>query len=218
MPGGPGVNTYDVVLSRAGRAATDLEIHMQWLQPERGIRSAWQSLEQVENGLYVAVGDDIDMPGSWWGILDIIEPNGEVARVALAWEISAAAAIQPLRQPTALNLLVLFLVAVVLMFIAYPGARRALARLHVSSVTALLALGATGVSLGILFIGAGLIAEQQRRYELTLNPPPSVINAVLPDAGSLRRGEALYRENCLVWQGQSADFRALAQSAGYRAR
>ena len=31
----------------------------------------------------------------------------------------------------------------------------------------------------------------------------------MPDAESLRRGEALYREHCLVWQGQSADFRAL---------
>ena len=214
IPGGPGVNSYDVVLSRAGRAAIDLEIQMQWIQPERGARSDWQRLEQVEDGLYVATGDEIDMPGTWWAVLDIIEPEGKPARVAFAWEISAAASIQPLRQPGPLNLLALLLVAVALAYIVYPGARRALARLHVSPLTALLALAATAISLGILFVGAVLIAEQQRQYELTLNPPPSVVNRVLPDAESLWRGEALYRENCLVWQGQSADFRSLRNRLG----
>ncbi len=209
IPGGPGVNSYDVVLGRAGRAATDLEIHMQWIQPDRGIRSEWLSLDQIEDGLYVAAGDELDMPGRWWSVLDIIAPDGEPARVAFAWEISAAASIQQLRQPSLLNLLALLLVAIVLLVIVYPGARRALARLRVSAVTALLALGAAGASLGILFVGAGLIAEQQRQYELTLNPPPSVVNTVLPDAESLRRGEALYLEHCLVWQEQSGDFRAL---------
>ena len=209
IPGGPGVNSYDVVLSRAGRAATDLEIHMQWIQPDRAIRSGWRQLDQIEDGFYVATGDELDMPGRWWAILDIIAPEGEPTRLALAWEISAAASIQQLRQPSPLNLLALLLVAIVLLVIVYPAARRALRRLQVGAVTALLALGATVASLGILFFGAGLIAEQQRQYELTLNPPPSVVNAVLPDAESLRRGEALYLEHCLVWQGQSADFRAL---------
>ena len=57
--------------------------------------------------------------------------------------------------------------------------------------------------------GALLLGERQRDYELTLNPPPAVVNSVLPDAASLARGEALYRDHCLVWQGESADFRAL---------
>ena len=59
-----------------------------------------------------------------------------------------------------------------------------------------------------------MISEQQRNYELTLNPLPSDVNTVLPDAESLQRGQAFYREHCLIWQGQSADFRALRNRLG----
>ena len=214
VPGGPGVNTYDVVLSRAGDAATDVQVHLQLINPERERRSRWHLMEQVENGLIVAAGDDIDTPGNWWSLVDIIAADGEQTRAAFVWEISESASIQQWRQPTILNLLALLMVVVILAVIVYPWWRRLVARLNVSPVSALLGLAVCAISAGILVIGAVLIGEQQRNYELTLNPPPTVVNAVLPDAESLRRGEALYREHCLVWQGQSADFRALRNRLG----
>jgi len=67
---------------------------------------------------------------------------------------------------------------------------------------------------GVMVFGALMINERQRQYEATLHPPPERVNTVLPDADSLKRGEALYRERCIVWQGQSADFRALRNRLG----
>ena len=91
----------------------------------------------------------------------------------------------------------------------WPTAKKQLVSLDVSPASGLLALAAAVAALVAMGFAAVFIAQRQTAYERTLNPPPSQINAVLPDADSLRRGETLYREHCLAWQGHSADFRAL---------
>ena len=134
-PGGPGVNTYDVVLSRASDTAPNVQVHLQLINPERDRRSRWHLMEQVENGLFVAFGDDIDRPGNWWSLVDIIAPDGEQTRAAFVWDISEAASIQQSRQPTILNLLALLMVVFILAVIVYPQSRRLHARLNVSPVS-----------------------------------------------------------------------------------
>ena len=209
IPGGPGVNTYDLVASRAGRPATDLQVTMQQVNPERGIRSPWLPAEQVEDGLYTTVGDDIDRPGTWWTLVDVNDSDGNLTRAAFSWDISQAAAVEQSRPPQLIHVLVLMAIAIILATRIYPRARRVIVALNLTPVSLVIAIVVVAGSLSIMAAGALLISEQQRNYELTLNPPPTIINTVLPDADSLRRGEALYREHCLVWQGQSADFRAL---------
>ena len=209
IPGGPGVNTYDTVVKRGDTPATDVEVYTQLVNPGRGIRSAWQSAEQVEDGLYVSAGDEIDQAGLWWSLLDVVTVDGAVRRFAFAWEISAAAAVQQSRQPQLIHLVTLLGIAGVLAAWSFGRARRLLAALQLTPASLLIAGGAVVVSLGVMGAGALMLAERQRDYALTLNPPPTVVNSVLPNAASLARGEALYREHCLVWQGDSADFRAL---------
>ena len=209
IPGGPGVNTYDSVVSRAGAPVNDVDVHLQLVNPARGIRSAWLRAEQVETGLYVAAGDDIDRAGRWWTLIDLVESDGRTSRAAFAWEINQAAAVQQSRPPGLIHVLALFAIVALLTWWLYPRARGLIDALNLSPASLAIAVGAVAVSLGIMAAGAVMISEQQRNYELTLNPPPSVVNTSLPDAESLRRGEALYREHCLIWQGQSADFRAL---------
>ncbi len=208
-PGGPGVNTYDTIVNSAGEPATDVQVFLQFVNPQRDMRSAWQVPEQVEAGLYVSAGDEINQSGAWWTLLDVVAPDGTSRRAAFAWEISDAAAVQQSRQPQAIHAVVLLVIAALLVIWAYPSSRRLLEILNPTPASLLIAVGAVVVTLGIMLAGALMIGEQQRNYELTLNPPPVVVNTVLPDAGSLQRGEALYRENCLIWQGESADFRAL---------
>jgi len=209
IPGGPGVNTYDVVVRRGGAPATGLGIHLQLVNPERGIRSAWQSAEQVDAGLYAAAGDDIDEAGEWWSLVDIVEENGLVTRAAAAWEISESAAVIQSRPPNVAHLMLLLAIAAIVAALVQRRTRRLLAALNITPATSLLAAGVLALSIGVMVFGARLIGERQRDYEATLNPPPETVNTVLPDAESLKRGEALYRERCLDWQGQSADFRAL---------
>ena len=208
LPGGPGVNTYDLLLSRAGAPAADLELYLQLVHPEQGRRSPWQRAEEVEAGIYVAAGDDINRSGDWQALVDIVEDDS-MTRAAFAWEISAAAAVRQSREANPLQVISLATVLIALGALAYPAGKRLLVKLKLGIKSCLLAGGALVVALGAMGIGAELIAEQQREYERTLNPPPERVNLVLPDADSLARGAALYEEHCLLWQGQSADFRAL---------
>ena len=209
IPGGPGVNTYDVVVRRGGAPATDLSVHLQLVNAERGIRSAWHSAEQVDAGLYAAAGDDIYEAGEWWSLVDIVEENGAVTRAAAAWEISELAAVIQSRPPNVAHLMLLLAIAAIVASLVQRRARRMLAALNVTPATGLLAAGVLALSIGVMVFGTHLIGERQRDYEATLNPLPRQVNTVLPDAESLRRGEALYRGRCLIWQGQSAEFRAL---------
>ncbi|MYD10456.1 MAG: hypothetical protein F4X02_10495 [Chloroflexi bacterium] len=209
IPGGPGVNTYDTVIKRADAPAADVEVYIQLVNPQRDFRSAWHKAEQVEDGLYVSAGDEIDRAGNWWTLLDVATPDGVIKRAAFAWQINAAAAVQQARQPQLIHIVVLLGIAGVVAAWSAGRARRLLAALQLTPASFLIASLAVVVTLGVMVGGAQLLGERQRDYELTLNPPPAVVNSVLPDAASLARGEALYRERCLVWQGESADFRAL---------
>jgi len=217
IPGGPGVNTYDTVVRRGAAPASDVELRLQLVNPQRGIRSPWHQTEQVEEGLFVAAGDDIAEVGEWWSLIDIVTREGAVTRAAAAWEISEAAAVIQSRPPNVGHVALLLGIVFILGSLVQRRARRLLSASNLGPASVLLALGALVVSIGVMVAGALLINERQRQYEETLRPPPERVNTVLPDAESLRRGAALYRERCLVWQGQSADFRALRNRLG-RAR
>ncbi len=214
IPGGPGVNTYDTVVRRGADPATDLSVYLQLVNPARGIRGPWQLAEQVEDGLFVAAGDDIDAPGEWLSLTDIVAADGVVTRAAARWTISESAAVIVSRPPNIVHLALLFLIALLLFAVGRRRAMRLLDALNLTPASVMLGLGALAVALGVMVFGAISISERQRGYEATLHPPPERVNVVLPDAESLRRGEALYRQRCLVWQGQSADFRALRSRLG----
>lgn len=208
LPGGPGFNTYDLLVSRAGAPVGDLDVYLQMVNPEGGRRSPWQRAEAAEAGLYVAAGDDIDRTGLWWALIDVVV-DARLTRAAFSWEIDAAAAVRQTRDANALQVISLATIVMTLGALVYPPARRLLARMKLGLASSLLAGGALVVALATMGIGAALIAERQREYERALNPPPQVVNTALPDAESLERGAALYQEHCLLWQSQSADFRAL---------
>ena len=167
--------------------------------------------------MYVAAGDDIDEAGEWWTLIDIAEEYGALTRAAAVWEISEAASVIQTRPPNIAHFALLLAIVFLLGSLAQRRARQMTRALRLGPASAMLAVGALVVSVGVMVAGALMINERQRQYEATLNPPPERVNFVLPDANSLKRGEALYRERCLVWQGQSADFRALRNRLG-RAR
>ena len=208
LPGGPGVNTTDALIKIGGDAVTDIQVYAQHVQPERGFRGAWQLMEAVDAGLYAAAGDEIDEAGRWWTLFDIISDAG-TARAAFAWDITDAASVQPWREPSPLHSLSLMALVIALIACAAPATRRLIIKLNLSPLSCIVAAIALAAAIAVMAFGAALIAERGREYELTLNPPPERVNPALPDAASLARGEALYIENCLVWQGESADFRAL---------
>lgn len=209
LPGGPGVNTYDIALSRAGAPVADADVYLQLVNPERGRRAPWLRAEAVEPGLYAAASDDIDSAGGWWTLIDIVSVDGDSRRAAFAWQISDGASVQRTREPTTLHLMALALVVASLAVWIYAPARRTLARMKIGLASALIAAMAVVVAIAVMAFGAALIAKQQREYERTLYPPPAHVNTVLPDADSLNRGRALYLDHCQAWESETADFRSL---------
>jgi len=208
FPGGPGVNTIDITLQRDNVPVTDAQVVLQFSHPARDRRSPWLPTEPLDSGLYAAASDAIDRAGRWWLLVDINLAAGETARAAFDWDISADAAVQQTRPPAPQHILLLLLLLLLLMTWAGRRLRHMLAPKRVGLPTLLLSLGALLLSLGILLAGGTMIARQQAQYEQTIHPPPALQNTVLPDAHSLQRGAALFREHCSAWQGAS-DFDAL---------
>ncbi len=209
IPGGPGVNTYDILIEREDEAVADARVSLQLVAPARDRRGAWLLAEVVDAGLYVAAGDEIDRAGEWWLLADIADIKGQVVRAAFRWDISDAASVIASRPPNMLHFGLLTAIAALLLQLAFPRLRKLMAALQLTPASLLIALVAIVVTAGVMAGGAALIVERQREYERTLNPPPAVVNNVLPDAESLAKGEKLFREQCHVWNDDTSDFPSL---------
>lgn len=209
IPGGIGVNTYDTVVTRAETPVDDLTIYLQLVNPRSATRSDWMPAEQVETGLYVAVGDDINQTGEWWSLVDIVEADGTITRAVFTWDITESATVLQSRDPQLIHLIALLAVVGVMILIAYPALQRFYKTLNITPLTAFIAVATVGGSLALLLMAVQVVNEGNRRYDESLNPPPTIVNTVLPDAESLARGEALYNQACAQWQPEERDFRSL---------
>jgi hypothetical protein len=206
-PGGPGVNTYDTTITRSGERVGGLQIRLSMVYPARDLRSAWQSAEPAEAGLYVAAGDEIDRTGRWWTLMDMTDAGGKTTRLAFEWDISDKAAVIESVDPRMTNLIALGLVvAAILGRFRWRGdyiqtrpesgdrdggdQRRGHDRCDDR-------------------IRIPPLEKSGQTYDETLNPIPEVVNAVLPTQASLDRGAALYAEGCIGWEAVPRDFDAL---------
>ncbi len=199
-PGGPGVNTYDVLVTRDGEPVEGLAAQVQFVSPARDKRSPWQVAEDAGGGLYIAAGADIDRAGQWWALVDLPGSSG-LARAAFEWTISDEATIEQTRPPTLLNLLALAGVLVAIGWLLYPPAHSLYKRLDLRPAAVTIAVSAVVLTAALSMVGFTMLGEAQARYEATLNPPPTLVNTRLPDADSLRRGARLFAEACAGWGG-----------------
>lgn len=208
-PGGPGVNTFDITLTRGGRPASGQEVRLRAVQPARDWRGPWETAEEAGDGLYIAASADIDRPGAWWALVDVIVPGEPPRRAAFAWDIRAEAAVLQSRPPTLLNALALLVALAAVGWAFYPLARRVYRRLDLRPAVVTVALGVIFMTALFSIIGVVVVQNAQAQYEATVNPPPKRINPTLPDAASLARGAALYARAC-PWDSL-ADHRALVE-------
>ncbi|MBI5666921.1 MAG: CopD family protein [Chloroflexi bacterium] len=202
-PGGPGVNTYDVTVTRGGQPVENAAVRLRLANPARDWRGAWETAESAGGGLYVAANADIDRAGDWWALVNV-----DNTRAAFAWTISDDAAVPQWRNPGLLNLLALAGVIVALAWAVYPLARRVYRRLDLNPANVTIAIGAVVATTLFIVIGVVVIQTTQAQYDATLNPLPAVVNPVLPDTASLERGQALFKASC-GWQG--SDWMALVE-------
>jgi len=208
-PGGPGVNTYDVVVTQDGEAVDDADVRLQFVNPRRDWRGNWQRVEAVESGLYVTAGDEIDETGHWWTLLDITQGDAAAQRLVVEWDIDDAAAIIQSRPPNALHIAAFAGVVASLTWAGLPLGRRYYHQLDLRPATLALVVAVTTITIVAIVISVRSITRVESRYDARINPPPTIVNTVLPDADSLMRGASLYVAHCLDWQAASGDFAAL---------
>ena len=213
IPGGPGVNTFDVIVERADEAPADaVRVELQIVQPERAIRSAWQAAENVEGGLYVTADDTIDAAGRWWVLVDVYDADNTLTRAFFEWSISADASVIQSRPPTALTVLALLAVLASVGYVLWPTMQRYAQRMDLSLTTLVAAIGGSILFMSVTLGAVVVVVQQQNAFNETLNPPPSIVNPVSPDAASLERGQALYQQQCIVWQSVT-DFQVLLRQS-----
>jgi copper transport protein len=199
-PGGPGVNTYDLLISRDGQPIENAEVAVRQVSPSRELRGASQTTDAVDAGLYVAADAVIDQPGQWWTLIDLRTPDGEVTHTAFAWDISAEAAVVQAQPPRLQHWLALLLVVGVLFWTAFPALRRLIRILDLSPTMVGIGFGAVLLTIIVLAFAVLLWQEQERQYALTINPPPAVVNTQLPTAESVANGEMLFSQVCAAWR------------------
>ena len=208
-PGGPGVNSADVLVQRGDQPASDSQVFVRLTDPARDLRGAWQPADPAGEGLFVAATADADRAGAWQALVDIRE--GEtVSRVAFPVVISDEAAVQLTRPPTLGNLLALLAVVAVVITVLRPLLLRGWNALDRSP--AALALLAGGVVLVIVIIvgGVWLSAQSDQLFEAYNVPLPAVVNPVPADQASLDRGRAALAASCPGWEG-SREFGELVE-------
>lgn len=198
-PGGAGVNMYDTVIMRDGQAVDDLPVYLRLVSPERDWRGSWHVAENVDDGLYVTSGAEIDWTGEWLTLVEIEE--GEAAhRAVFAWDITAEAAIIEARAPGWFNAAALVGVLAAVVYALFPLGRRLFKKLDLSPTSVTVAVGAALATVVAVIVGIAAAQNAAQQYDLTVNPPPQIVNIVLPDSESLIRGERLLEENCTGWQ------------------
>ncbi len=199
-PGGPGVNTYDTLVTRNGQPVDGLKIRLQMVNPQRDQRGIWEVTENAENGLYITAGAEIDRPGQWWSLIDLTLPDGSIQRAAFDWNITDAASVEQSQPPHLQQFITLALVLAALAWVVYPSALWVYHRLDLNP--ALITVAGAAVVAVVIFtiIGVVIIQNTEIQYEDTLNPPPQVINETIPDEASLERGQALYESACPNWK------------------
>jgi copper transport protein len=199
-PGGPGVNTYDTLITRNGQPLDNLSMSLQMVNPARDQRSAWETTENADNGLYITTGAQIDRAGTWWSLLDLKLSDGTTQRAAFSWDITDAASVQQSQPPRLQHLIALALVIAAIGWMLYPSANWLYHRLDLRPATLAVALGAIVATTIFTIIGVILIQNTEAEYEATLNPIPQFVNPNLPDALSIERGKTLYESSCPTWK------------------
>ncbi|GAB1420632.1 hypothetical protein MASR2M15_07410 [Anaerolineales bacterium] len=212
IPGGIGINTYDLVLRPTGATESPIsppsKITLQWHYPLRDIHKDWQVLEEAEPNLYVTVGDDIDRAGKWWSLIDLTDVSGQIHRFAFEWEFNQSANPNLSMAPSPIHYGALLLVLLALLYLLRHKISTGLKAMNWHPTILLIAFLAFTIAFVLLGIGASLLNQQQQDYYESLNPIADPMNPTLPDANSLLAGEENYFNLCAEWPsaGQYENF------------
>ena len=203
-PAAPGINSVDLSVRRDVLLIDDVSVHAQFVLPEKDMRSAWIPAEMIAQGLYTIVDDSIDESGDWLALVDIVDSEGRLTRLVFDWQISEDAGVTNSIPPSWINILALLATIGAILYAIYPAWRKLANQMEWSITNIVISLGVIIMTVIALVASAIFLENQSRQLDLKANPPPEIINTVLPDMGSLAIGGALLRDNCPNWSDEGA--------------
>jgi copper transport protein len=205
-PGGVGGNTYELLLKRNGEPLRGAQVTLRFAYPELDRRARAIPLDDADDGLYLAAGLELDRAGAWWAILDVRSPEtAEPLRLALAVDLPEVAPALNLRQPSPLNWLSALGVGAALLWLSLPPVVRRVRRVHFTPEIAFIFIALLIVTMLFSIGGAFIISEASAQTDRLRNPPPQIVNPILPDSESLARGAAAYAQHCLACHGERGE-------------
>ena len=208
-PGGLGVNTYDARVLADGAPVENADVFVRMVRPSEDRRGVWHQAEPIEDGLYVAAGDEFDVEGEWMALVDVTHRD-ETTRFAYTWDITDDASVLETVPPRTQHWVALGAVILALGWVVYPSYTAFNERMNFSTLTSAIIVITTVATVVIVVVGFRYIGTLEAQNAALLNPPPRQVNPVLPDADSLARGAALYTENC-GWDQDSRVFASLQE-------
>lgn len=205
-PGGVGGNTYELLLRRNGEPLSSAQVSLRLAYPALDRRARAIPLDDAGDGLYLSAGLELDRAGLWWAILDITLPEAsEPLRLALTVELPAVAPALNLRQPSPINALSAFAVSAALVLLSLPPIVERVQRAHFTPEIAFIFIALLIVTILFSIGGAFIISEASAQTDRLRNPPPQIVNPVLPDSESIARGAAAYAQNCSACHGERGE-------------
>lgn len=203
-PGAPAINSVDLAVRRNVLLIDDVSIQVQFVLPSRDQRSAWLSAELVAQGLYTIVDDSIDATGEWLTLVDITDAEGRLTRMVFAWDISDSASVLESVAPSWINILAALATLAGVIYVMLPALRRLSAQMNWSATNIVISLGVILMTVIILVASTLYLEYQSEQLLLAQNPPPQIVNTVLPDMGSIASGGALLQTDCPMWSDDEA--------------
>ncbi|MBX3063917.1 MAG: CopD family protein [Anaerolineae bacterium] len=192
-PDAVGANAYEVRIRKAGAPLSDAQVWLRLVLPSLDRRSALLKLEDAGGGVYIGAGDELSRAGEWLALVDVAT-GGVMQRAAFQRNVSEVGAIVGARQPDLLNWLALFALIAVLTWWLGLAAWRRLKRMKFQRESVIIGVVVSALSLVLIVGGAWLVGLSISRVDQLRNPPPSIVNAVLPDQQSVERGRQLYSQ------------------------
>ena len=204
-PGAVGSNAYEVDLSRNGQPLTGARVNVQFVYPALDIRSTALALDDAGDGSYLGAGPDLDRSGDWLGLVDIAHnaTNPLPIRAAFRWSVASAASTTTTRQPSALNWLSGLGIVLMAGVLFAPPALHAVHSFKLQTESVIIGVMATVATIALLIVGIWLLADATQRTDALRYPVPSVVNPILPDAGSLSIGQRIYTTRCAACHGNT---------------
>ncbi|PJF35443.1 MAG: hypothetical protein CUN49_10545 [Candidatus Thermofonsia Clade 1 bacterium] len=201
-PGGVGGNTYELALKREGEPVRGAQVQLRLAYPALDRRAKAIQLDDAGDGIYLAAGLELDRAGLWWALLDVRLPESpEAVRIALTADLPEVAPALNLRQPSLLNWLSALGVGAAMVWLSLPPLARRVRRVHFTPEIAFIFIALMIVTVLFSIGGAFIISEAGAQTDRLRNPPPQIVNPILPDAASIARGAAAYAQNCSACHG-----------------